>query len=197
MLTGIGTVLADDPSLNVRPEGLTPRSRALLKLQSISGMGNSSAPGASRVRQPLRVIADSQLRTPATAKTLRLDGQILIAGIREAGEEHSDLQTRAEVLTLRADAGKLDLQDLLTTLAQREINDVLVESGPQLAGALVRQGLADELLIYTAPTLLGSQARGLMHLPGMTSMSQQLRLEFVDQHPIGNDIRIRARFVPS
>lgn len=181
LVTGIGTVLADDPSLNVRAQGLAPSRAALL--------GNN-------IRQPLRVIVDSQLRTPSTAKTLQLDGDVIVAGIRTPGAEHAELQARAEVVTLAADKNVLRLSALLELLAQREVNDVLIEAGAKLAGAFVRQGLADELLLYTAPTLLGSQARGLMHLPDMTLMSQQLRLQFIEQCTVGQDIRIRARAVP-
>ena len=192
IVTGIGTLLADDPSLNVRAEGLDAQHRALRDLD----VGSSAEPTPHRIRQPLRVIVDSQLRTPSTSKTLRLNGKVIIAGVREPGPQHSDLQARAEVLVLPAEARRPSLAALLELLAQREINDVLVESGPELAGAFVRQALVDELLIYMAPTLLGSQARELMHLPGMTRMSQQVRFELIERRSVGNDIRIRARPVP-
>jgi diaminohydroxyphosphoribosylaminopyrimidine deaminase/5-amino-6-(5-phosphoribosylamino)uracil reductase len=196
VITGIGTILADDPSLNVRAQDIPPHYSALLPTNTQAGHDSLQGPVDDSIRQPLRVILDSQLRTPDTARTLQLKGDVIIAGLRKPGPEHRQLQSQAELLVLPADAEKPDLHALLALLAQREVNDVLVEAGAELAGAFVHQGLVDELLIYMAPTLLGSQARGLLQLPGITRMSQQLRLQFIDQCSVGNDIRIRARLAP-
>lgn len=178
IVTGIGTVLADDPSLNVRADGFDAARRRQL---------------GRKVRQPLRVIVDSNLRTPGNAKTLRIDGNVIVAGLEQACAADSLLQSKAQVLRLPDEAGKTSLGALLDELGQREVNDVLVEAGGELSGAFVREGLADELLIFMAPTLLGSQARGLVHLPGLTKLTQQVRLQFIDQCTVGNDIRIRVR----
>lgn len=200
VITGIGTILADDPSLNVRAEDLDPRYGAPCAsnndLSCTSPLESRLEFERNFVRQPLRVILDSQLRTPGNAKTLPLKGDVIIAGIREPGAEHRELCSQAEVLKLPAEAGKPSLHALLEVLAQREVNDVLVEAGPALAGAFVRAALVDELLIYMAPTLLGSQARTMMHLPDIMQMSQQLRLQYIDQCTVGSDIRIRARPAP-
>jgi len=177
VVTGIGTVLADDPSLNVRPQDMEPEQRAL----------------AEPVRQPLRVVMDSSLRTPARARLLDAPGPVLLAGTRGAEAARTRLGARVELLLLEEQAGRASPQALLEVLARREVNDVLVESGPRLAGAFVAAGLADELLVYTAPTLLGSDARPLLELPGLTRMSQQLRLEIVEAARTGDDLRIRAR----
>ncbi|MFT5449835.1 MAG: diaminohydroxyphosphoribosylaminopyrimidine deaminase [Gammaproteobacteria bacterium] len=178
VVTGIGTVLADDPSLNVRVDSFDAARRRQL---------------GHEVRQPLRVIVDSNLRTPGNAQTLRLDGDVIVAGLERASATDSLLQSKAHVLRLPDEAGKTNLGALLDELAQREVNDVLVEAGGELTGAFVREGLADELLIFMAPTLLGSQARGLLHLPGLTKLAQQVRLQFINQCTVGKDIRIRAR----
>jgi diaminohydroxyphosphoribosylaminopyrimidine deaminase/5-amino-6-(5-phosphoribosylamino)uracil reductase len=177
VVTGVGTVLADDPSLDVRPEDMGPEARRL----------------AEPLRQPLRVILDSAFRTPSSARTLHRDGRVIIAGAREPGPTAAELRRAAELLVIEQHAGRPSLRALLEILAAREVNDVLVEAGPLLAGAFVAAGLVDELLIYAAPTLLGSTARPLLELPEMTRMSQQRRLEIVELRSVGSDLRLRAR----
>lgn len=178
IVTGIGTVLADDPSLNVRADGFDAARRRQL---------------GRDIRQPLRVIVDSNLRTPGTAKTLHLGGDVIVASLEQACATDSLQQSKAQILRLPDKAGKTNLAALLDELAKREVNEVLIEAGGELSGAFVRAGLVDELVIFMAPMLLGSQARGLLHLPGLTKLSQHVRLQFIDQCTVGNDIRIRAR----
>ncbi len=171
VLTGIGTVLADDPSLTVRLEDLP-------------------APP----RQPLRVIADPGLRLPASAKMLGLPGRTLVVCARaEAGRVDELTGAGAEVATLPDRDGRIDLAQLMRHLAAAEVNEVLVESGPTLSGALLRAGLVDELVLYLAPTLLGDGARGLFHLPEIQRMDQQLALHIVEWRALGADWRITAR----
>lgn len=171
VLTGIGTVLADDPSLTVRLEDLP-------------------APP----RQPLRVIADPGLRLPASAKMLGLAGRTLVVCARaEAGRVDELTGAGAEVATLPDRDGRIDLAQLMRHLAAAEVNEVLVESGPTLSGALLRAGLVDELVLYLAPTLLGDGARGLFHLPEIQRMDQQLALHIVEWRALGADWRITAR----
>ncbi|MFO1425294.1 MAG: bifunctional diaminohydroxyphosphoribosylaminopyrimidine deaminase/5-amino-6-(5-phosphoribosylamino)uracil reductase RibD, partial [Candidatus Competibacteraceae bacterium] len=134
ILTGIGTVLADDPSLNVRlPE----------------------AP-----RQPSRVILDTELRTPPTARTLRLPGSVLLfTAVADPATQAPLRVAVAEIIVVpRAEQG-LDLRAVMAELARRECNEIHVESGPTLAGALLQAGLMDELVVYIAPLLLGDKAR--------------------------------------
>jgi len=167
VLTGVGTVLADDPKLNVRETDIG--------------------------RQPLRVIVDSHLRTPPSAAIVQGGGVLVVccddslpqaAALRAAG---------AEVLALPGDGGMVNLPGLLTELARREINELHVEAGATLNGALLRLGLVDELLLYFAPTLLGSSARGMFNFPALTAMAQRTELDILSLDRVGQDIRIRAR----
>jgi diaminohydroxyphosphoribosylaminopyrimidine deaminase/5-amino-6-(5-phosphoribosylamino)uracil reductase len=91
------------------------------------------------------------------------------------------------------DDGRVDLHALMRHLAERECNDVLVEAGPVLCGALVAAGLADELVIYLAPHLMGDSARGMFTLPGLDSMADRVQLAVLDAAPLGDDLRLRAR----
>ncbi|MBI3899110.1 MAG: bifunctional diaminohydroxyphosphoribosylaminopyrimidine deaminase/5-amino-6-(5-phosphoribosylamino)uracil reductase RibD [Gammaproteobacteria bacterium] len=167
ILTGIGTVLADDPALTVRDFDIG--------------------------RQPLRVVADSSLRMSTTAQMLRLSGPTLIATTSVNDDRIAALTgAGAEVVCLPA-ADKVDLAGVMRLLAERQINELLVEAGPHLCGALLAQGLVDELLMYFAPHLLGDAGRGMFHLPFITSMTDRVALEIIDTRVVGNDWRIRAR----
>ena len=179
ILTGIGTLLADDPSLNVR---LAP---ALIPALA----------AGEPVRQPLRVILDSALRMPLDAKLLPLPGATLVATCVEDPRRIAAVTTAgAEVWVGPADAtGHVDLEALLRALAEREINEVLVEAGPTLAGAALQRRLVDELVLYLAPHLMGSDARGLFQLGPLASMRERVPLELFDVRQIGPDLRLRAR----
>ena len=171
IVTGIGTLLADDPALTVRD------------VQPQDG-------GA--IRQPLRVVLDRRLRTPIDARVLRDTGTTLIAtssSDREARERLTD--AGAEILSLADDADG-GLASLMATLAERSVNEVLVEAGATLAGALLSADLVDELVLYTAPVLLGDTARGLFHLPHIRHMSERLELDITDVRALGKDLRISA-----
>lgn len=171
IVTGIGTVLADDCSLNVR--------------YSEAGL---PAHAAEVNRQPLRVVVDSALRTPPAANILAPTARVLLATAGTVGEfgEH------VEVLALPDAVGRVDLRALLEALAARQCNEVLVEAGPALAGAFVAAGLVDEVVLYQAATLLGSDARPLLALP-LQRMSEQLRLACVDVRRVGADLRLTLR----
>lgn len=178
VMTGIGTLLADDPSLNVRATELA---------------GWWAAPTGAP-RQPMRVIVDSRLRTPPDARTLSLPGDVLIA----SSETDPALQTPltasgAVIAVLPARDGRVDLAALLALLGEREINEVLLEAGATLAGALLGEGLADELLLYVAPNLLGDAARGLVSLPGLDTLDRRLRLRTTELRQLGDDLRITLR----
>ena len=168
ILTGIGTVLADDPSLNVR------------------------LPGTSR--QPLRVILDTELRTPPTARIMRLPGSVLIfTGVADPVAQAPLRAAGAEIVVTPHCEWELDLPAIMAELAGRECNEIHVECGPTLAGALLQADLVDELVVYIAPVLLGNKARGLFQLPELTRMSQRTELEILEMRAIGKDWRITLK----
>jgi diaminohydroxyphosphoribosylaminopyrimidine deaminase/5-amino-6-(5-phosphoribosylamino)uracil reductase len=167
ILTGIDTVLADDPALTVRL--------------------------AEAKRQPLRVIADSRWRTPPSAKTLTLAGEVLVAGREDCMAPEALKATSAQRLHLPEGAGGVDLKQLMHELASREINEVQVEAGPTLCGALMRAGLVDEVLLYQAPSFLGTEARGMFGLGDLADMRRRVNLRWLDVCRIGPDLRIRLK----
>ncbi|MEE4250384.1 MAG: bifunctional diaminohydroxyphosphoribosylaminopyrimidine deaminase/5-amino-6-(5-phosphoribosylamino)uracil reductase RibD [Alcanivoracaceae bacterium] len=170
IVTGIGTVLADDPALTVRVEDWPA----------------NEYPGV--VRQPLRVVLDRKLRLPLDAKLLRGDGDVLVISQAQPALASALQQRGAEVVTLPGSGSGTDLRVLLETLAERACNEVLVEAGPTLAGAFVREQLFDELVIFMAPTLLGSSARPLLLLPEIATMAEQHRLRLGQVEQIGDDL---------
>jgi diaminohydroxyphosphoribosylaminopyrimidine deaminase/5-amino-6-(5-phosphoribosylamino)uracil reductase len=168
VLTGIGTVLADDARLNVR--------------------------GIESSRQPLRVVLDSQLRIPPDARVLYGGGGALIYTASEDGGKSTVLRDLgAEVVMLSGAAGRVDMVAVLRDLAQRGCNEVLVEAGSTLNGALLGAGLVDELLLYVAPQLLGDAARGMAQLGELTSLEQRVGLKWQDIRQIGKDLRILVK----
>ncbi|QFY88373.1 bifunctional diaminohydroxyphosphoribosylaminopyrimidine deaminase/5-amino-6-(5-phosphoribosylamino)uracil reductase RibD [Magnetovirga frankeli] len=185
ILTGSGTLLADDPSLNVR-----------LSNEQLHQLGPDYP-----VRQPLRVLLDSHLRTPTSARLLGLPGETLIL---YADASTSQAQAQAEALRragavvrqVATSAQGLDLEQSLRLLAQRGINEIWVEAGATLSGALLQAGLVDELILYMAPKLMGDAARGLLHLPGLERMAQCIPLEYADIRRVGRDLRFVIPCVP-
>ena len=176
ILTGIGTVLADDPSLTVR--------------LSADELGIDGA-----VRQPVRVILDTQLRCPPTAKLLGLPGKTLIYTQRYSSDTVYELeQAGAEVVVMESadSTARMSLKSVLKDLAQREINEVHTEAGSLICGNLLEKHLVDELLLYMAPHLLGSDAMGAFHLPHLQQMKDRVNLKIKDIRAIGEDWRIMA-----
>lgn len=165
ILTGIGTVLADDPGLDVRlPEA---------------------------ERQPLRVILDSCLRTPPTAKILGLPGSVLIfTTVADSAAQQPLRAAGAEIAVVPRAENGLNLSAVMAELARRECNEIHVECGPTLAGGLLQAGLVDELVIYLAPILLGDKARGLFELPELKRMQDRHELEIADTRAVGRDLRL-------
>jgi diaminohydroxyphosphoribosylaminopyrimidine deaminase/5-amino-6-(5-phosphoribosylamino)uracil reductase len=160
LLTGIGTVRADDPQLTVR-EVQTPR-------------------------QPLRVVVDSRLETPAEAKILRGE-RALVFSSRQGS------LANAEVVALPNAQGKVDLPRMLQTLAQRGINELHVEAGFKLNGSLVREGCVDEFLVYLNASFIGDQAQGMLDLPAPPMLDERLRLRLRSLERLGDDLRLLAR----
>lgn len=139
-------------------------------------------------RQPLRVLIDSRLQLQSEARFFRADSPIIVANLKQEGKgEH----THISYLKTAEEGGHLDLNDLLVKLAEREVNEVLVESGSELSGAFIRAGLVDELIIYMAPKLMGSDARASFDLP-LQKMAESLPLHIKDIRQLGGDIRITA-----
>ncbi|WP_421621851.1 bifunctional diaminohydroxyphosphoribosylaminopyrimidine deaminase/5-amino-6-(5-phosphoribosylamino)uracil reductase RibD [Alkalilimnicola ehrlichii] len=170
MLTGIGTVLADDPRLDVRDAGI-------------------EAP-----RQPRRCVLDRDLRTPADAVLLRGEGATLFHGPDvAAGQIRRLTDAGAHCVALPLADGRLDLGAALDWLGGQGCNEVLVEAGPTLGGALSRAGLVDEWLLYLAPHLMGDAARPLLHWPGLETMSQRQPLRVQDCRLVGPDLRLTLR----
>ena len=172
ILTGIGTVLVDNPRLTVRDIPVD--------------------------RQPLRVVVDSQLQISPEANILK-NGHALI--VFACNNDQNDayiktqelLATGAQLIKLPNHAGSVCLKSLLSYLASLQINEVLVEAGQTLNGALLLQHLIDELLIYYAPKLMGGAAKSLFALPEFTNMNQAIPLELLDVRQIGLDLRLRTK----
>lgn len=166
ILTGSGTVLADDPQLTIR------------QIDNMPWQG----------RQPLAVVVDSQLRTPMTARLLQ-DRPSLLAHCVEKPDWASP---QAELLYLPGAEGRVDLHALLGALATRGCNELLVEAGSTLNGAFLRAGLVDEVILYLAPKLFGHHAQGAFCWPALETVDQHTALRWIDSRIIGPDLRLTA-----
>ncbi|HEX8756348.1 MAG TPA: bifunctional diaminohydroxyphosphoribosylaminopyrimidine deaminase/5-amino-6-(5-phosphoribosylamino)uracil reductase RibD [Steroidobacteraceae bacterium] len=179
ILTGIGTVLADDPRLDVR----------------------LPAPPSGRPRlQPLRIVLDSRLQTPPGARMLTTGGAVLImtavshgekGGVREA--QRAQLLERGAEIEEVSGTASLSLPEVMDRLGRREINELWVEAGPRLAGSLLGEALVDELIIYMAPKLLGPQARPLVQMSELQALESAPNLTVIETRQIGEDLRLRLR----
>ena len=165
ILTGIGTVLADNPHMNVR---------------------------IPTTRQPLKIIVDSQLRTPIDANILK-DGNVLIAYTQADDARKSALLAAGAELIQIGNRPQVCLKTLLSELAKRGINELMVEAGQTLNGALLAAGLVDEFIFYYAPLILGADAHGMLAIPTRQSMQERISLKIVDTRQIGQDIRVLAK----
>ena len=170
ILSGIGTVRDDDPLLNAR--------------------------GVETERQPLKVVLDSRLELPLNAKLLEGGGVLVACAIDDAARSAALRQRGAEILCLPNPEGKVDLPELMMELGRRGINEVHVEGGSRLNGALLVAGLVDEFLIYLAPCLIGHSARGLFNIPALESLADKAQLSIRDLRMLGSDVRILARPIP-
>lgn len=168
VMTGVGTVLADDPQLTVR---------------GVDG----------ELRQPDRVVLDSQARVPPAAR-------IWAPGARRlwvTAQPPARIPDGVEWLQVPRDGdGALALPAVLALLAQRQVNELLVECGPRLAGACLAAGLVDEVIAYLAPSLLGHAARPFALLPGLDALAQRIELRFTESRMVGDDLRLRLRPQP-
>jgi diaminohydroxyphosphoribosylaminopyrimidine deaminase/5-amino-6-(5-phosphoribosylamino)uracil reductase len=166
VLTGVGTILQDDPQLTVRDVDTT--------------------------RQPLRVIVDRNADTPPQARVFAGGPSLLVT----AGSHNPGWPANVETLALPDSAGRIDLAAMMRSLAGRGINELHVEAGARLNGALINSGLIDELLVYYAPSVLGDPARGMFELTApLTSLSARVPLEWHAIDRVGADLRVIARVV--
>lgn len=167
VLTGIGTVLQDDPRLDVRL--------------------------VSTPKQPFAVIVDSRLETPADAKMFVPGRPLLIYTAIQDAKRRGELEARgATVIKMPGPRGKVDLAAMLRDLAGREVNELHVEAGHKLNGSFLREGLVDELVIYLAPKLIG-QGEGMANLGPIADLASALPLEFTSATRIGPDLRVALR----
>lgn len=167
VLTGIGTVLEDDPRLDVRL--------------------------VSTPRQPHLVVVDSRLETPLDAQLFMPGRRLWIYAAEAPAERAAALAARgAEVIVMPGPGGKVDLSAMLQDLARREVNELHVEAGHKLNGSLIREGLVDELLVYLAPKLIG-QGRDMASFGPLSALAQAVPLDFRDIERVGDDLRIVAR----
>jgi diaminohydroxyphosphoribosylaminopyrimidine deaminase/5-amino-6-(5-phosphoribosylamino)uracil reductase len=165
ILTGIGTVLADDPALTARIEG--------------------------DVLHPVRIVLDSQLRMPTHAKLAKLPGRSLILTASGDRRRMAELQeTGFEIHRIAERDGRIDLNAVMAFLADQHINELLIEAGPILNGALLAENLADEWIVYMAPCVLGDRGRGLFALPGLQTMADKKILKLADVRQVGPDLKL-------
>jgi diaminohydroxyphosphoribosylaminopyrimidine deaminase/5-amino-6-(5-phosphoribosylamino)uracil reductase len=167
VLTGMGTVREDDPQLTVRDVPTT--------------------------RQPLRVVVDSRMQIAPGAKVLAGGGALLAAAREDADKRRRLEALGVEVIVLPGARGEVDLTALIEELGRREINELHVEAGRTLDGALLRGGLVDELVLYLAPAIVGDRARGMFDLPPLAALAGRMQLDFYDLCRVGRDLRIIAR----
>jgi len=169
VLTGIGTVLADDPSLTVRDKSLTNEDM-----------------------HPLRVILDNKLRMPLSARMLKLPGKTAVFCINDENRVALE-DTGASIYLVAERDENVDFNEVFAKLAELEINDILVEAGHRLAGSLLVSGYVDEFIIYQSPHIMGSQTQGMFSTPVWHNMCQRMQLDIIDVRRVGADTRITAR----
>jgi len=166
ILTGVGTVLADDPRMNVRDLDTS--------------------------RQPLKIIVDSHLNTPPGAQILQ-GGALIVCAVADPGKRAALQAAGAEILCLPGPQGRVGLAALIGELGRRGLNELHVEAGATLNGALLDAGLVDEWIAYLAPVVMGDAARGVFAVPPLTDMANRLPFKLLDSRQIGGDLRLTLR----
>ncbi len=180
IITGIGTVLADDPSLNVR-----------LSAEKLARLNLSEADAS-----PLRVVLDAHLSMPETAKMLSLPGRTIIMTSKQTSEGQTEVVERlykagAEVVAVAAAEDKLDIESVLSYLHEVEqVRDVMVEAGAIVAGAFIYSGFVQEVHAFIAPVLMGSAAKPMFEIEGLNLMSDRLQFQFDSMDKVGQDLHL-------
>jgi len=167
VMTGVGTVLADDARLDVRE--------------------------IRTERQPLRVVLDSQLRMPLAARIFAGGNVLIYSAVQDARKIEELENVGTKVCVLPNDKGQVDLSAMLHDLAKRGINEILLEAGSTLNGAMMKAGLIDELVLYIAPQLLGDKASGIAQLGELMNLDQRINLKWQDMRMVGSDMRITVK----
>ena len=168
ILTGVGTVLRDDPSMTARSEGVQ--------------------------RQPHRIILDTNLSTPPEANIFKGDGKVLLLTTIVDDELIPSYDTRkTEVISFEETRGRIDLHKVVKLLGEKEYNNILLEAGSRLSGSMLRAGLVDEVVVYMSPDLLGSDARDMFSIAGMQFLSDKIGFEFENIVAVGRDTKITLR----
>jgi len=170
ILTGVGTVLADDPAFDARLDEPAPP-----------------------IKQPLRVVLDSELRTPRSAKIATDGGETVIFTTSSDSAAAGKLSEQGVSIEHVGGSRGCDLDEVLHRLGALHINEIWVEAGAGLNGALIREGLIDELIVYMAPQILGNEARGMFAIDELVNLEQRISLEYKDIRRVGDDLRIIAR----
>ncbi|MEQ8954734.1 MAG: bifunctional diaminohydroxyphosphoribosylaminopyrimidine deaminase/5-amino-6-(5-phosphoribosylamino)uracil reductase RibD, partial [Gammaproteobacteria bacterium] len=181
IVTGVQTVLSDDLSLDVRSSEAAGEYRQLIEARM------------SHAGQPMRVIVDSRLRTPPQARIFNPEGEVKIFATR-AAQPAGKFPESGEVIAVAEKQGRVHLESMLESLTSSfGCNEIMVEAGPTLSAAFLEADLIDEMIVYIAPKLLGSDARALMALSGLASLDDAYELEFCDVTRIGNDLKVTAK----
>jgi len=167
VVTGIGTVVSDNPRLNARMD--------------------------SDLVQPIRVVLDGKARLDPRAALFQVDGPVLVVTVGEQDGHAYGFDGRTEFLNLQGEDGRVDLAALVTELGKRGCNDILVEAGAGIAGAFAARSLVDEYLLYLAPDLLGNGGRDMFVLPGIRNLADRIPLEIHEVQQLGRDLRLRLR----
>jgi diaminohydroxyphosphoribosylaminopyrimidine deaminase/5-amino-6-(5-phosphoribosylamino)uracil reductase len=147
----------------------------------------------ANVHQPARIVLDSRFRLPPSAKILALPGRTLVFGLEtaaQAAEPLRDLGAEIHFLPPGPD-DRIDLHATIALLGELQFNEIMVETGAILNGALLREGLVDEWIAYLAPSILGDKGRGLFHLPELELMADRFEMRLVDTRQIGSDLRLK------
>ena len=180
IMTGISTVLMDNPGLNVRDDEFSGDEKTQI----------------ANAMQPLRVIVDSHVSVPAEAKILKQAGETLIVAAHEEVEPipaYLAESDKVAVVRMPRHGGTVNLHALMEHLGEMQVNEVLLEAGSTLSGSMLRAGLIDELVIYMAPKLMGNQAKGLFNLPDLKQMDQSIEIDIMEIVPVGGDWRITGK----
>jgi len=181
ILTGVATVLADDPSLNVRYQELIESPRF-----------DSDLVNESTLRQPIRIILDSQNKLSLQEKLFSLPGKVILVSLvpRDTTEFNNHQADIEQIICKANPQGRIDLNALMPALNECEINDLWVEAGATLAGDFFNHALVDEFILYQATKLMGDQGRNLVNLPNFSTMNEVIQFKLQSVKQIGDDIRL-------